>query len=395
MIEALKMSLLVAISLYLSHGLALVAEQTGEEGPATVDRAVQEDDLNRIILTPQAVARLEIKTTAIERREVTRIRTLGGQILSPPGRNVIVSAPVAGIIIPSGGAIPIPGNSLQGGDSLFGLLPINITGAAGSRENIAAREADFTAAQNRLSRTRQLVKRGGSSTEELEGAQAQLTQARAALILARAQGDSINFQKDKQALAEALKAALVIRSPVDGVLSAIFVAGGQTVAAGTPLFQVQSASEFWVRLPVFAGLSETVLADREVTVTGLNTNKRTQAKPITGLPSADPLSSSIDLYYELTKDQSAFREGERVLVEVPLSTMTEALVVPYAAIFQDIQGGAWVYESLAENIFARRRVQIAFIIEDQAVLTSGPPAGTRVVRTGVAELAGTEFGVDH
>jgi hypothetical protein len=30
-----------------------------------------------------------------------------------------------------------------------------------------------------------------------------------------------------------------------------------------------------------------------------------------------------------------------------------------------------------------------------AVLSSGPPVGTRIVTVGVAELFGTEFGVGH
>lgn len=371
--------------------LASAADQSGNN-PAVVDRVVLENELNRITLTQQAVSRLGIQTTEVTRRMVTRMRTLGGQLISPPGRNVTVSAPVAGIIIPHAEKPPMPGDSLEQGQALFGLLPVDTTGT-GSAENLAAREADFTAAENRVSRTQQLLERGGASPEELEGAQAQLAQARAALILARAQGDRSGMTP--QELAETLQASMLIKSPSPGILGSVFVASGQTVAAGTPLFQIQSASELWVRLPVFAGIKEDALSNSEVIVTSLSTRQRIRAIPIQGAPSADPVAASIDLYFELSGDPTAFREGERVLVEVPLSAETESMVIPYSAVFQDNNGGAWVYESLSPTVFARRRIQIAYISEDQAVITSGPPVGTQVVSVGVAELAGTEFGVDH
>ena len=70
----------------------------------------------------------------------------------------------------------------------------------------------------------------------------------------------------------------------------------------------------------------------------------------------------------------------------------ESLVVPWAAILHDIQGNTWVYESIAPQTFARRRVQVVRIVGGDAVLASGPKPGTKVVTDGAAELFGTEFG---
>ena len=69
--------------------------------------------------------------------------------------------------------------------------------------------------------------------------------------------------------------------------------------------------------------------------------------------------------------------------------------VPLAAIWRDIHGGEWVYQNIAPQTYARRRVTIARTAGDFAVLASGPPAGTIVATVGVADLAGTEFGVPH
>jgi hypothetical protein len=72
---------------------------------------------------------------------------------------------------------------------------------------------------------------------------------------------------------------------------------------------------------------------------------------------------------------------------------TRALVVPLAAIVHDLNGGAWVYEQLDPNTFTRRRVEVERVVGTQAVLTRGPPPGTKVVTDGAAELFGIEFGI--
>jgi len=86
------------------------------------------------------------------------------------------------------------------------------------------------------------------------------------------------------------------------------------------------------------------------------------------------------------------KPGQRVSVSVPVRGEEESLVVPWAAILHDIQGNTWVYESLAPQTFARRRVQVVRIVGSDAVLASGPKPGTKVVTDGAAELFGTEFG---
>ena len=44
-------------------------------------------------------------------------------------------------------------------------------------------------------------------------------------------------------------------------------------------------------------------------------------------------------------------------------------------------------------MFQRQRVALIDMVGDFAVLSQGPPLGTRVVTAGAAELFGTEFGV--
>jgi hypothetical protein len=68
-------------------------------------------------------------------------------------------------------------------------------------------------------------------------------------------------------------------------------------------------------------------------------------------------------------------------------------VIPYAALFYDLNGKTWVYTNPEPLTFVRASISVDYIEGDLAVLTEGPPSGTRVVTVGSPELYGTEFGV--
>jgi hypothetical protein len=69
--------------------------------------------------------------------------------------------------------------------------------------------------------------------------------------------------------------------------------------------------------------------------------------------------------------------------------------IPYSALLYDPNGDTWTYTSPDSMVFVRAPVTVEYIDGDVAVLSNGPPAGTRIVTVGVAELFGTEFGVGH
>src|SRR5512134_2812620 len=70
-------------------------------------------------------------------------------------------------------------------------------------------------------------------------------------------------------------------------------------------------------------------------------------------------------------------------------------VVPYGAVLYDVNGRTWVYTSPESLVFVRREIVVDHIAGDLAVLTDGPPAGTRVVTLGATELPGAEFEIGH
>ena len=71
----------------------------------------------------------------------------------------------------------------------------------------------------------------------------------------------------------------------------------------------------------------------------------------------------------------------------------ERLIIPYSAVMYHFDGTTWTYVSPREFTFLRAGIKIESIDGQRAILTSGPPEGTMVVRVGAAELYGVEFGV--
>lgn len=141
----------------------------------------------------------------------------------------------------------------------------------------------------------------------------------------------------------------------------------------------------WARVAIYSGESELLDAKAEAHIGKLT------VKPVSGPPTANALTNTIDWYYELPTD-TKLRAGERVAVEIPtLESKLEALVIPFNAVLHDINGGQWVYAQTAEHVYTRKRIQVARLAGSDAILTTGPAAGTKIVTDGSAELFGTEF----
>ncbi len=361
------------------------------DAPAHVDAPKTEAELTRVRLSPEAIKRLGIETAVVRIDTAAATRSLGGEVAVPEGRMVTVTAPVAGTLTLAAGVQP--GARVTRGARLATLAPLSPSErdqGIEARRAVDAAQADAETARLRLQRLEQLLKDGAASLRSVEEARGQLQVAEAALNAA------------KQRLAAfrqgpvGAEGEIAIAAPLDGVVQAISVAPGQTVAASAPLLQVAQVSTLWVRVPVFAGAADEIDATQAASVTRLGGSGLPRvARRVTAPLRGDPTAASIDLYYELAAADQALRPGERVMVELPLKRAEQGLLVPEASVLYDIHGDAWVYEDLGGNAYARKRVQIDRHAGGFAVVARGIEPGAKVVTAGAAELFGTEFGAGH
>jgi RND family efflux transporter MFP subunit len=374
--------------------LAAAAQGCGRSAPAgkpapaaTVEKKITEGDLIKVTLTPEAETRLGIATANAEPKSLPRKRKLGGEIVVPSGGALMLAAPVAATVSASAKVVKT-GTAVKRGDTLVTLIPLapvdrDLRGQA-DRSTIAA-EARFTAAKAKLERAEKVLADGAGTQRAVEEARAEHDVAKADLDAAKQRATSM--------ITSPLGAdvTVTIRAPHDGVIRQVGASPGQSVAAGTMLVEVVGTSALWVRVPVFVAEARRIRPDAAATVFAFGSEERQEALPAHAPPVADAVASTVDLTYELGTTQG-FRQGERVEVELTYKDDAPALVVPVSAVVRDAQGGAWLYESLGNHVFARRRVDLAGIQGADAIVAHGLKPGTAVVRTGAAELWGIELG---
>ena len=112
-----------------------------------------------------------------------------------------------------------------------------------------------------------------------------------------------------------------------------------------------------------------------------------------GPPLSDAKSASADLFFKINNENNLFRIGQKVKVSLLQKIAEKNLVVPESALLYDIYGGNWIYIKVGSHLYARRRVEVSYIVDNIAVLSRGLKEGEEVVVEGAAEIFGTEFGV--
>ena len=408
---------------------------SAKKPPAKVDKLPLETEIGQITLTAEAEQRLGIAFTLVAEEDVQRRRTFGGDAIVPTAKSIAVSAPFAGTIsFPKGGLSPLPGQRLELGNEILQIAPILtperevptpaehvqiansratlLTAKTVAQGDAQRANAEVEAATIALARAEKLFTDRAGSERAVDDARALLNVSQSVLNAAveREKQLSRMVSEIESPYIKNAATALSILAPQSGILRTLLVTQGQAVTAGSPLFEIVDIDTIWVRVPIYVELLPKIdtLQDAQIVSLGAmsgthehetgnssrqqNGPKVTRATAIAAPPSADPLSSSVDIYFECPNLEGSLRPGQRVGVQLALRGAVRGRTVPAEAIIYDINGGTWVYVRKSEHVFQRERVLIHYALGNRVVLAEGPTAGTQVVTDGVAELFGTEFG---
>jgi cobalt-zinc-cadmium efflux system membrane fusion protein len=387
--------------------------------PAAVAHHVTEDSLNTITLTEQAEQRLGIQLANVQLLDVRQKRTLGGEVVIPPGQTVVVSAPVAGTLsAPANGETPAPGSVLSAGQAIYRfapllsaerdvLTPAERVGVAQTRADVAtakmeaerlieSAKLEVEAAQLAYDRAAHLLEIKAGSRQTVEEAETRLKLAKESQATAELRHQFLkDIELDEQAGELAVRS---IVSPVAGILQDIPTAVGETVAAGETLFSVIQTDTLWIRVPVYVGHRREIDTGQPAMIAEYGQSSAIpprQGTYVSAPPSANPVAATVDLFYKLGNVAGDLNPGQRLAVTLPAKSNEASLIVPFHAILHDIHGGTWVYERVDDHVYARSRVELKYVDGENAVLARGPQVGTQVVTDGAVELFGTEFGVGH
>jgi len=390
--------------------------------PATVPKPFKEDQAATVVLTAEADAKLGVRLAPVVRQPMPRKRVFGGEVIVPPGRSLIVSAPLAGTL--KAGAALVPGQVVKAGRPVLHLAPIldpvgraNLTASRVDAEGqVKTADEQLKLAQITLNRAKDILIGGGGRQRDVDDATAALEVAKQTHAAAVARRDLLG--KVLGELDSGTAAPIPVEAPADGVLRNVSAMPGQTVPAGAALFEVMSLDTVWVRVPVYVGDRDEIDCDRAVSIGALAAPSGHVGRPawlVAAPPTANPLAGTVDVFFwtmnpDLTDEHwraatalvggpalapflgPTFSPGQRVAVSVTLKDPSDVLTVPWSAVVYDYFGGAWVYVKAGDHTYSRERVLVRYVSGQTAVLDSGPAPGKSVVTAGAAELFGTETG---
>lgn len=361
--------------------------------PATVDNRVKENELTRVTLSPEAEKRLGIELATVAERTASDQIRIAGDILAIPGKALIVNAPAAGTVALSDPGITV-GQSVRNGQPIFRLTPM----LAPQRDLKTTYEADLQSAKSRFDTAKQQLDRAQQLLRDLAGSKRNVELADQEFGQAKAAYDAAQ-ERLKRLETHPLDAdvEMTIGAPSDGILRQILAAQGQNVTAGGALFEVADLRTVWLRVPVYSGDLKAIGAASTITVRDIDgTGPTLEGRRVEAPPTADPLAVTSDLYYEIANPNLQLRPGQRLSATLPLRTAgRKGLSVPLSAILYDVHGGTWLYVNDAPHVYRRQRVELAETDGATAFLSRGVTPGLQVVVQGATELFGTEFGAGH
>jgi RND family efflux transporter MFP subunit len=381
--------LFTLLALAIACGGSTGAPSSGKPAAAKVENSKPESDLATVTLSVDAQKHLGIETLKAAIMPVALTRTVGAEAMVPPGKSVVLAAPIAGTLT-VGRATAI--GSVARGDVIFEIVPLQQAERdvrSEAERTVREAEARLTQVTQRAQRLEQLLKEGSASVRSVEEAQADRAVAAAAVDAARKRLESI------ETVSVGSRGEMALRAPFDGVITALRAATGQTVAAGTPVAELAQTNHLWLRAGVYAGDLASIDTSRNAQVARLGQEDSGPWRAVTriaGPPVANPSAASVDLYFELPGDlAAAMRPGERVALRLPLKATDRALVIPQSAVVYDISGGTWVYEQRGPASYSRRRVELGGPAGTNVIVVRGLAEGMTIVAVGAAELYGTEF----
>ena len=379
---------------------------------ASVANPVTESSLTQIRLTHDAEKRLGIQVEPAKSGTMQDRRLYPGFAMTPVGRDVTFVSPIMGLVRIAAGGLAM-GRTIKADDVLLSIVPSAADGAmmspsdhiaytralsdlqtalARAAGELKAAEVGLAASRIRLNRTERLRQSNAAAQKTFDEATAEFQQSEARFAAAKSIAESIRSSTER--FAKGSPAGVPIKSPFAGILADVLVSDQQIVMSGAPLVRITNADRLWVRVPIPAG--DRLRVDRAGNALVGNLGARDArafraAKPIVGPKTTDPNAGTLDVYYEFDND-GTLQPGERLGVSLPTSARADGVIIPNSAIVIDISGGEWVYERIADQTFARRRVEVLNATLSEILIRNSLRPGAPIVVTGAAELFGVEFG---
>ena len=274
-------------------------------------------------------------------------------------------------------------------------VPESVTKA---QTDVQSFQEQYDAAKRVLDSRQQLYKDGAIARKLVDDAAVALAQAKAQLETAqehlrtlqsagkqaqiKAAAAAVSAAKGQLQGAEAQVSYSEIHSPASGVIADRPLYPGDVAQAGTPMFVVMDVSRVVARINVPTADAATVKVGQAATITLPESGKEAQGKVIVVSPATDPNSATVQVWVGAPNPDRSLRVGAAAHVTIMTETITNAMIVPVAAILPGETGGTAVLVIDSQQIAHRRAVQLGVRQGDKVQVLTGVMAREDVVVVG-------------
>ena len=318
-------------------------------------------------------ASVTVPTVTVQSAGTLRGLELDGT--AQPVRQATVAAQAAGNVL----ALAVrAGDRVRAGQVLARLDARSAAaGVAQSEAGVAQADANLRNARAQLDRTRDLRAQGYVSQAALDGAEHQFRAAEAAVAQARAGRSQAALGQD----------FATVTAPFDGTVLATHLEAGDLAAPGRPIATIHAPGAMRAVVQVPASQAELARAARRVEV---QMPGGAWVAPVrrTELPSADPVSQTVEWRLELGAEDSARLQPGRTLrvryaeaAPAGAAPGRAALTVPDAAVLR--RGELTAVYVAQDPRFVLRAVRVGAAQGGSTEVLAGLKAGERVAADAV------------
>jgi HlyD family secretion protein len=269
--------------------------------------------------------------------------------------------------------------------------------------DLAQAKANLDLDQSIVNARSELLKEGAIPGRDLDTAQAQLVQTKAAYDIAKQHLESLQNVSNKAAIenaqgnlesakgkllgAQAALSYTEIRSPISGVVTDRPLFAGETAAAGAPLVTVMDTSALIAKVHVAQMEAQQLSLGAAASLTVPGVADPVAAKVSLISPALDPGSTTVEVWLRVENPKGALKAGTPVHASIAGRTIQNALTVPAEAIQTGPDGTSkFVMIISADSTAHKKAVTLGIQNAEDVQILSGVTASDMVISTGAYGL---------
>jgi membrane fusion protein, heavy metal efflux system len=296
----------------------------------------------------------------------TNSRRLYGTIIPSSSGMATVSCPQAGRVVSINAAV---GQSVKKGQQL----------AVVERLSDAASEVNFIAEKNRVEAEFVMAAKEYDRLKSIEdiAAKKQLDEAKGRLEIATRNRELYQSGGAKN---------IVLKAPIDGLISAFTLSAGASVNAEQPLFTIVNLSTVYVEAQAFEKDVELLNMAKKFTAQCTEENHTCESVKLLSIgQDFNPSNQSQRVIFEVDNQHNEFKLGEFVNVFAFANESENTIAIANSAI-TELEGRPVVFVKNSAEQYELRYVAVGADNGLQTIITSGIASGDRVVVAGAYQI---------